>query len=796
VRGTGLLFACAKLHRTVDFGALLDEWRSRPGGGQIVHARFLPPREARFGDLARPLHPALEQRLLARGIGRLYSHQAAAVDAARRGEHVAVVTPTASGKTLCYNLPVLDALLADPEARALYLFPTKALAQDQLDELRGLDLPDVPVATYDGDTPQRARRGIREQARVLLSNPDMLHVGILPQHFRWKPFLRRLRYVVVDEMHVYRGVFGSNVANVLRRLRRLCRLHGADPQFLCASATIANPEEFAGRLLGLPVTVVDDHGAPAGPKWFALWNPPLLDAVGAARRSALSEATAVFSDLVGRRVRTIAFTKARKVTELIARYAAARLRGTAPDLAGRISPYRAGYLPEDRRRIERRLFDGDLIGVVSTSALELGIDVGGLDAAGLVGFPGTIASMWQRAGRAGRGADPSLAVLVAQDDALDQYLMRHPDYLFDRPCEHAVIDPENPYVLAWHLRCAAAEIALVASDLTLFGARAREIIVRLEAAGELTARRARWYWTGTQRYPAQGVDVRSASGSAFRIVGPDRRAIGTVEEARAFEQVHPGAVYLHQGEAYLVRELDLRARIARVDLAGVDYHTQPRTTTELTIVRPQASRPWGPTILHFGVVDVATQVTGYARKRLFTDTVLDVQPLELPAQRLQTTALWFEIPPALEAAVRTRGLDFAGGIHAVEHAAIGVLPLFAMCDRWDIGGVSYPVHPQAGTPVIFIYDGHPGGVGITEKGYALIDALGAATLDVVEACPCEGGCPSCVQSPKCGNLNEPLDKQAALLLLRGLLRHEEPAPGTGAVPAATAGQAARAAGQP
>jgi DEAD/DEAH box helicase domain-containing protein len=761
----------------VDFGAFLEELRGRPGyGGQIAHARFLPPRGARFGTLAHSLHPGLEERLRARGITRLYTHQVAAIEAARRGEHVAVVTPTASGKTLCYNLPVLDGLLADPEARALYLFPTKALAQDQLDELRGFDLPDVPVAVYDGDTPQRARRGIREQARVLLSNPDMLHVGILPQHFRWKPFLRGLRFVVVDEMHAYRGVFGSNVANVLRRLRRLCRLHGAAPQFLCASATIANPEEFGGRLLGLPVTVVDDHGAPAGPRWFALWNPPLLDAGGVARRSALSEATAVFSELVRRGVRTVAFTKARKATELISRYAAARLRETAPGLAERISPYRAGYLPEDRRRIERRLFAGELVGVVATSALELGIDVGGLDAAVLVGFPGTIASMWQRAGRAGRGADASLAVLVAQDDALDQYLMRHPDYLFERPCEHAVIDPENPYVLARHLRCAAAEIALVATDLTLFGARARELIPRLEETGELTARRARWYWTGTQRYPAHEVDVRSASGAVFRIVGPDRRAIGTVDEARVFEQVHPGAVYLHQGEAYLVRDLDLRARVARVQLAGVDHHTQPRTTIDLTIRRPRASRPWGPTTLHCGEVEVATQVTGYARKQLFTDAVLDIQPLELPPRRLQTTALWFEIPAPLEAEVRRRGLDFAGGIHAVEHAAIGLLPLFAMCDRWDIGGVSYPAHPQTGTPVIFIYDGHPGGVGITEKGYALIDALAAATLDVIAACGCEGGCPSCIQSPKCGNLNEPLDKQAALLLLRGLLRREEPAP--------------------
>ena len=756
----------------MDFGAFLNDLRRRSAyQDQIVHARFLPGRAARFGTLGRALHPDLKTWLDANAIERFYTHQVAAVEAIRRGEHVAVVTSTASGKTLCYNLPVIDALLADPEARALYLFPTKALAQDQVDTLREFGLPAISVATYDGDTPQRERRPIRERARLLLSNPDMVHLGILPQHFRWKAFLHRLRFVVIDEMHVYRGVFGSNVANVIRRLRRLCRFHGSNPQFICTSATTANPEEFAARLLGLPVTVIDDDGAPSGPKWFALWNPPLINGErsAAARKSALGEATGLFADLVGQGVRTIAFTKARKITELIARYAGARLREASPELAGRISPYRAGYLPEDRRRIERRLFDGDLLGVVSTSALELGIDVGGLDAAVLVGFPGTIASMWQRAGRAGRGAEPSLAVLIAQDDALDQYLMRHPDYLFERPCEHAVIDPTNPYILTRHLRCAAAEIALIEPDLQLFGERARDLVGSLVDTGELAPRRGRWHWTGKGRYPAQEVDIRSASGPAFRIVIPPRRTIGTVESARVFEQAHPGAVYLHQGDAYRVTELDIAGRIVRVSPAAVDYHTQPKTTIDLTIRRPQASRPWGPTTMQFGEVEVTTQVLGFARKQLFSDTVLGIEPLDLPPQSLQTTAFWFEIPEDLERRVREAGLDFAGGIHALEHAAIGVLPLFAMCDRWDIGGVSYPAHPQTGTPVIFIYDGYPGGVGITEKGYALGDALMTATREVIEACPCDSGCPSCIQSPKCGNLNEPLDKRAALMLLEGLL---------------------------
>jgi DEAD/DEAH box helicase domain-containing protein len=752
----------------MDYGAFLDDLRARPGyRGQIAHARFLPPRPARYADPAPPLPARLDARLRQRGIARLYTHQVAALDAARRGEHVAVITSTASGKTLCYTLPVLEALLGDPGACALFLYPTKALAQDQLDGLRAFGLDEVPVETYDGDTPARQRAAARARGRILLTNPDMLHVGILPQHFRWRRFLGGLRFVVVDEMHVYRGVFGSHVANVLRRLRRVCRFHGADPRVICTSATVANAREFAERLLGVPVTIIAADGAPAGPRWFALWNPPPAD--GAGRRSTLSEATTLLCELVQRGVRTIAFTKARKVTELIARYAARRLQETAPEAAARISPYRAGYLPEDRRRIERRLFSGDLLGVVATSALELGIDVGGLDAALLVGFPGTIASTWQRAGRAGRGVTPALAVLIAQDDALDQYLVRHPDYLFERPCEHAIVDPENPYVLARHLRCAAAELPLVDADAALFGERTRQLVPLLAEAGELVARRGRWYWVGRQRYPAQEVDIRAASGVTFRIVGPRRTVLGTVDEARVFEQTHPGAIYLHQGETYLVCELDLQARTVHVQPAAADYYTQPRTTIDLTIRAARAARPWGPTTLHFGDVDVTVQVTGFARKQLFTDTTLSVEPLELPARTLATTALWLPIPEDLERRVQDAGGDVAGALHAVEHAAIGVLPLFAMCDRWDLGGVSYPQHPQVGGPAIFIYDGHPGGVGITEQGYRLIDALMAATREVIEACPCASGCPACIQSPKCGNLNAPLDKRAALLLLDGLL---------------------------
>jgi|GEM_PF-3004515 len=582
----------------MDVRAFLDALRQRPAyGGQIVHERFIPPRTARFGSLNPPLPEALVQSLEQQGITRLYRHQADAVTAVRNGEHIVVVTATASGKTLCYNLPVLETMLTDPRARALYLFPTKALAQDQADALGEFGLG-LRFGTYDGDTPQAQRRRLREDAQIILTNPDMLHVGILPQHFRWAGIFKHLRYVVIDDAHIYRGVFGSNVANVIRRLRRVCRLHGSDPVFICTSATIGNPEEFAGALLGLPARVVDQDGSPVGPRWFVLWNPPIIDQSRARRRSTYSEATALFTDLVSRGVRTIAFTQARKIAELIYRYSRDDLESRAPELAGRISPYRAGYLPEERRAIEQRLFGGDLLGVVSTSALELGIDVGGLDAALLVGYPGTIASTWQRAGRAGRGQDEALVMLIALEDALDQYLMRNPDYLFDRPIEHAVIDPENPYILAGHLRCATAEVPLWEKDAELFGPRMSEIARILTEHGDLISRRGRWYWTRTG-YPARDVEVRSASGETFRIIDAQRdRLVGTVDAARAFEQVHPGAIYLHQGEPYLVGRLDLEQPTHRTrQVTGVEESR--RTVTAVG----QQERPAIEHPLEIGLLD-------------------------------------------------------------------------------------------------------------------------------------------------------------------------------------------------
>jgi DEAD/DEAH box helicase domain-containing protein len=779
----------------MDVRAFLEQVRAGSDyRGQIVHERFLPARPARFAPLDPPLPDVLADALRRQGIMRLYTHQAAAIGAVRAAQHVIVVTATASGKTLTYTLPVLEHVLADADVRALYVYPTKALAQDQADALGEFGVAGLRYGTYDGDTPQAARRELRDQARIILTNPDMLHVGILPQHTRWRDLFSRLRYVVLDDAHVYRGVFGSHVANVVRRLRRVCRLYGAEPVFILTSATIGNPREFAETLLGLPVRVIDDDGAPTGPKWFVLWNPPLIDDARARRRSTSSEATGLFSQLIRAGVRTIAFTPARKMTELIFRYARFDLDARAPELAPRISPYRAGYLPEERRAIERRLFHGDLLGVVSTSALELGIDVGGLDAALLVGYPGTIASTWQRAGRAGRGTEDALIVLLALEDALDQYLMRNPDYLFAREIERAVIDPQNPFILAAHLKCAAAEAPLWAKDEEVFGPRLAELARLLQERGDLQQRRDRWYWR-RPGYPATEVAVRSASGDTFRIVDEPRgRVIGTVDRARAFEQVHPGAIYLHQGEPYLIRRLDLAAGLASAEGADADYYTLPRSDTQVEVRAELGRRPWGRTTACHGEVEVATQVFGFVRKRLFSDEVLGEEALDLPEERLQTKAVWVTIPQALEEEVRHEGLDLAGGIHAVEHAAIGLLPLFAMCDRWDLGGVSYPVYPDFGLATIFIYEGHPGGVGITDTGYALLDEWLGATLRAVETCPCEAGCPSCIQSPKCGNLNEPLDKRAAIVLLRGLLGQTAAASSMArpAEPRATRGRGAQA----
>lgn len=741
--------------------------------GQIVHVENLGPRPAIFGDLDSPLHPALEWALKDAGISRLYLHQAQAVNAVRHGDNVIVVSGTASGKTLCYNLPVIDRILNGGHARALYLFPTKALAQDQLRVLRDLtakQMPKLKFATYDGDTPREQRAQIRKNHQIILTNPDMLHLGILPNNTAWSKFFSQLQYVVIDEAHAYRGVFGSHVANVLRRLRRICNFYGSDPQFICASATIANPGEHAGRLTGKEMAVIADDGSPRGGKHFVFWNPPLIDEASGSRHSANSEATFLFSELVQHGIRTIVFTKARKVAELILMYTREVLGKAAPELIPLVKSYRAGYLAEDRRQIERELFNGQLLGVTATNALELGVDIGTLDATVLTGYPGTIASTWQQAGRSGRGQDGSLSILIGLGDPLDQYLMRHPQAFFGRPHEHCLVNPLNPHILEEHLLCAAHELPLSESDSTYFGPDFVDSARVLESERRLSYER-RWFYSGADPYPAQGINIRSVSAETYDIIDASGggRLLESVDGATAFQQIHSGAAYLHQGETYLIENLDLVSKTAVARRADIDYYTQPQTMTQIKIDREEKRKVLGSSTVCFGDVSVSEQVIGFKRKQQYTETVLGVSLLDLPARLFETKALWFDIPDSLAHEIQSSGLDLLGGLHATEHAAIGVLPLFAMCDRSDIGGVSTPFHIDTGRAQVFIYDGYAGGVGIAEKGFEIISDLWDVTLQVIKECSCHDGCPGCIQSPKCGNGNEPLDKEAAVLILRSLL---------------------------
>ena len=755
---------------------------------QIVHIERIGARRGQHTPLERPLLRPLVEAIKASGTARLYDHQARAIDGVRAGQDVVVATGTASGKTLCYNLPVLEACLLDSGARAIYLFPTKALAQDQLRALKALvgHLKTMTAApqndrryalprfgAYDGDTSQNSRGRLRREGNIILTNPDMLHVGILPNHNLWGHFLKNLKYVVVDEAHVYRGVFGSHVAVIFRRLNRLCQLYGSRPQFICCSATIANPDEHIERLTGRKPFVVDEDGSPQASKQFALWNPPFVDDKKSVRRSANSEAANLFAAMTRRQVRNITFTKARVVAELILNYARQTLDRTDPELKERIASYRAGYLADQRREIEASLFQGRLIGVTATSALELGVDVGDLDATVSVGYPGTVASLWQQAGRAGRGTSGSLAVLIGLDNPLDQYFMRHPDQLFGRAHEHALIDPSNIYILEQHLPCAAYEHPLSTVDEALFGRSFIEAMVNLEEEGMVTyqADHDKWHYTG-RGYPTQKFSIRSIGSRPIVLVDGSRKSkrLEEMDEASALARVHPGAIYLHQGDSYLVTKLDLQQGQATLKPAQVDYYTQTSEQSSVKIVRSHRHRPLNTTTAYWGAVRVAQQVVGYRRVRQFSEANLGETPLEMPENIFETKALWWDVPIEWARHLNRRGWDFLGGLHAIEHAAIGLLPLFAMCDRWDIGGLSTPMHPDTERPQIFIYDGYPGGVGITEQGFDLLIDLWEATLATIKECPCDDGCPSCIYSPKCGSNNEPLDKKAAAWILESLLR--------------------------
>lgn len=740
-----------------DSGWSDPDWIDGPDGRQrrpseLAHLERIPARPALYGELESPLPEVLREVLEAQGIEHLYSHQARAIDLIRGGSNVVIATGTASGKSLAYHLPILERLLLEPSAVALYLFPTKALAQDQL---RGLSrLADgtpllrrtLVAGTYDGDTPGQTRRRFREQATAILTNPDMLHQGILPYHSRWSRVFSNLRYVVVDEVHTYRGIFGSHVANVLRRLKRVARHYGADPRFILSSATIRNPGELAERLVGDEVTVVDEDGAPRGPKLFAFWNPLHAEGDTPARTSASVEAERILVSLMRRDIQTIVFTRSRVAAELIYRYTRERL-GRDPDgLADRLSPYRGGYLPEERRAIERRLFEGEIRGVISTNALELGIDVGSLDAAILVGFPNTIASTWQQVGRAGRSRSPALAVIVAYDDPIDQYLMRHPEYFFMQTPENAVLDPENPYVLASQLSCAAYELPLTAEDEATFGPRASKIAALLEEEGTMKSLDGLRYWSSAE-YPAGKVSLRTISDDTFTIVDAARQnaVIATVDSISAPELVYPDAIYLHEGDTFFVRDLDLKQKVAYVERREVDYYTQPVLDTRLKLLETREIRKWNEAELGLGSADVSWATVAMKKIRFRSLDAIGYHPLDLPRQNLETVTFWIRPEESVRAAVRIGGLNPAEGMSGLRNLLITLLPLHVMCDRPDLGGILNS--SNLGEQAIFLFDRYPGGLGYSERGYALVEELLPAALRMVEECPCEMGCPSCVGLP-------------------------------------------------
>jgi DEAD/DEAH box helicase domain-containing protein len=799
-----------------DFIKSLDEDREfklQLAGEKYVHP--VMPQYMKL-DLDERLRKFFENK----GINLFYSHQVKAIDLIRQGENVVLMTPTASGKTLVYNIPVIESVFENPDARSLYIFPLKGLEQDQLknlNELSGALGLDNTGDVYDGDTPAQKRREIREALpNVIFTNPDMLHLALLPFHRKWEEFFRNLKYVVIDEIHSYRGVFGSNVAQVFRRLRRICDQYGAGPQFIAASATIANPERLTEELTGLPFKLIDESGAPSAGKMFFFVDPV---------ESPYSETTRIFVKCLKAGIRTIVFTKSRKITELIYSWAL----NYAPEFEGMISPYRAGFLPKERREIESRLFSGELLGVITTSALELGVDIGGLDCCILCGYPGSVSSTWQRAGRVGRQDKESLVVLVAIQDALDKYFMRHTDEFFEKSHEAAVIDPLNRNIIRKHLECAAAELPLRKEELIFTSEKdnfpnsplekgVQEVVLSMEKRqpplslptgqagpfikGESNHRNEKLLWStkGEQggifdfdklepiinelvsekillptkkgdawysknRRPHRDVGIR-AIGERFMLMNESGRAIGELSGSRVFREAFPGAIYLHRGKQYLITELDIKSKRAVCRAVNLQYYTQALSSDTTEIIETIEKISLRNLDINWGKMKITQQITGYDRKRGFDNTRISSHVLNMPEHIFETEGLWMVIDNKTKSEMETEGFDLGGTIHAAEHALIAAIPLFALCDRGDIGGLSHTCFPEFSLPAIFVYDGHEGGVGLTKRALEIAEEWFSATLKIIEECPCSDGCPSCVQDPQCGNRNNPLDKHGAKFLLK------------------------------
>lgn len=734
---------------------------------EIVHQELISRLSPTYGRTEKPLNKLITSRLEKHGIKQLYTHQCVAIDLVKEGRNIVVMTPTASGKSFIYNIPVIESILDSNSVHALYLFPLKGLAQDQLKTFReftkGLAIDDTTITAeiYDGDTPASKRTKIRANPpNVIFTNPDMLHLGICAYHEKWQSFFANLKYVVIDEIHSYRGVLGSHVAQVLRRLQRICRLYGSNPVFVACSATIANPTELAASLTGGEFELVSETGAPQGRRYFLFLNPGL-------ELSPYSIATKIFTQAVLSGFKTIAFTKARKITELMHTW----VGQNAPELKELVSSYRAGFLPEERREIEEKLFSGKLSGVISTSALELGVDIGGLDVCVLVGYPGTISSTWQRAGRVGRKGRDSLVIMIALEDALDQYFMRHPDRFFQKPVEAAVLDIENPQILKSHLLCSVAENPIQATtDEGIYNIDTVKPILN-----ELVEEKKVWYskvkdtWNPRTRYPHRGVSIRG-TGAVYRISTEDGTLLGESSPARVLKELHPGAVYLHRGMQYRVMSLHMGYKEVVCRRMNVNFYTTVIADEDTEIIEEVASKDMGNFQISIGHLRITENVYGYRKKDITTRKIIEEYSLDgLPPNIFTTVGIWIKVDQRILDEAAELGYSVPGGLHALEHAAIAALPLYAMCDRTDIGGVSYPMNPDLKTPAIFIYDGHEGGVGLTLRGFDVVTEWFKSTLTLMKECQCDVACPSCTQDPHCGNNNEPLDKRSAILILKSWL---------------------------